>query len=328
MSRPTTWGVPRTDGGQNVTPTEYATRDDDSLDGLLSSHKDPGVPAYAVAGTFYIDDTSTPWQWNFYDGADAIIIAEFNPTANKARYRKYKGADIASASTLVIGNDGNFFNVTGTTNITGISTVAEGLEIELRFTGVLTLEASVDFVLLTDGDITTSAGDTAKFIQTSSTQWTMVSYARKNGQAVTPTSPPAASETVAGIIEIADRAEMIAGTNNGLAVTASNIQHSRHAIKAYVYFNGTGATGIGAQKNISSTVDRSTGRYGFNFAVTFTDANASIGVGIAENSFNEFIVIDNVFLPTATSYSIFVVDKTGQPRDNPRVHMIWTGDLV
>lgn len=49
-----------------------------------------------------------------------------------------KGSDIASASTITLPNDGNFFVVTGTTNITNINSASPGIY-TLKFNGVLTL---------------------------------------------------------------------------------------------------------------------------------------------------------------------------------------------
>lgn len=72
-----------------------------------------------------------------------------------------KGADIASATTLVLGTDGNYFDVTGTTAITAI-TVAAGTPFMLQFDGVLTLTHHATNLNLPGGsNIITSAGDRA-----------------------------------------------------------------------------------------------------------------------------------------------------------------------
>ncbi len=56
--------------------------------------------------------------------------------AGQLRFKK--GADIASASPLVLGTDGNYFDVTGSTGFSAI-TVAAGALFMLQFDGALTL---------------------------------------------------------------------------------------------------------------------------------------------------------------------------------------------
>lgn len=57
------------------------------------------------------------------------------------RIKAAKGADIAAAATFTAGIDGNFFTVTGNTNIDFITTTAwtSGSELTLEFTGTPTL---------------------------------------------------------------------------------------------------------------------------------------------------------------------------------------------
>ena len=80
MSQATTWSVPVV---SPASPTTMATRMDESLDALLSSHKGGSRPAYAVAGTTWIDDTGTPWIVYTYTGAVDIAIGEINATTEE-----------------------------------------------------------------------------------------------------------------------------------------------------------------------------------------------------------------------------------------------------
>lgn len=74
-----------------------------------------------------------------------------------------QGADIASASTLDLsGVTGDCVDVTGTTGITAI-TLAEGRQVTVRFTGILTLTHGSSLVLPKSSNITTAAGDYAIF---------------------------------------------------------------------------------------------------------------------------------------------------------------------
>lgn len=88
-----------------------------------------------------------------------------------------KGADISSATALTVGTDGNYFDVTGTTTITSISTVWVGAVVKLHFDGILTLtHHATDLVLPGEANITTAAGDEAEFIEYASGDWRCINY--------------------------------------------------------------------------------------------------------------------------------------------------------
>lgn len=111
----------------------------------------------------------------------------FNKTVTMgAAFNANKGADIASATTTDIGAaTGNFIHVTGTTTITGLGTIQAGTERTVRFAGVLTLtHNATSLILPTGANITTAAGDTARFISEGSGNWRCVSYNRSTGVAV------------------------------------------------------------------------------------------------------------------------------------------------
>lgn len=94
-----------------------------------------------------------------------------------------KGADLASAATLTLGTDGNFFDVTGAVTITAISSKASGTIIGLQFDGSLTLTYNATSVILPGStSITTQAGDIAFFQSEGSGNWRCVSYLPRNGR--------------------------------------------------------------------------------------------------------------------------------------------------
>lgn len=99
-------------------------------------------------------------------------------------YKGTKGADLASASTVNIGAaTGNVVHITGTTTITAFDSVAAGVERTLVFDGALTLtHNSTSLILPTGGNITTSAGDTARMMSEGSGNWRCLAYNRKSGQ--------------------------------------------------------------------------------------------------------------------------------------------------
>jgi hypothetical protein len=99
-----------------------------------------------------------------------------------------RGTDIASATTLAIPvGGGGYYEVTGTTTITGINSQRSGLEIELRFVTALTLTNGANFALIGGADVKIEAGDIARFrnvssVGTSGTSWRMVSITRATGE--------------------------------------------------------------------------------------------------------------------------------------------------
>jgi len=111
MSQATTWSVPLV---APASPTLMATRMDDSLGALLSGHKGGSRPAYAVAGTTWIDDTSTPWVVNVWTGSVDIPIGEINATTEE--FFPYTGAGLVVTEGRMIGEPFVLFD-----NITGVS---------------------------------------------------------------------------------------------------------------------------------------------------------------------------------------------------------------
>lgn len=92
----------------------------------------------------------------------------------------------------------------------------------------------------------------------------------------------AASETVAGIVELATNAEVITGTDTARAVTPASMKAGlnasgtapTYACRAWVNFNGvTASFGINASGNVSSVTDSGDGRYSINFTTALPDAN-------------------------------------------------------
>jgi hypothetical protein len=69
-----------------------------------------------------------------------------------------KGGDISSASPLVIDTDGNYFDVTGTTNFAAM-TVESGNFFMLQFDGALTITHGSGIELPGAANLTTAAGD-------------------------------------------------------------------------------------------------------------------------------------------------------------------------
>lgn len=148
-----------------------------------------------------IISNGTTWYSLFLQGGVARVAANnaftgnntfagtsvFNNTVTvNAALNTAKGTDIASAATTAIGAaTGNFIHITGTTTITSFGTVAAGITRDVEFDAALVLtHNATSLILPTGANITTAAGDTARFVSEGSGNWRCLSYQLKNGQAL------------------------------------------------------------------------------------------------------------------------------------------------
>ena len=95
----------------------------------------------------------------------------------------FKGTNIASAATTNLANaTGNFVDITGTTTITGLGTVAAGQLFFLRFTGALTFTHNATSLILPGAaNITTANGDVACMLSLGAGNWVCAGYQRAGG---------------------------------------------------------------------------------------------------------------------------------------------------
>lgn len=92
-----------------------------------------------------------------------------------------KGADIASASTLTLGTDGNTFDVTGTTGITAISAKTAGTVIILRaITGFTITHNATSLILWNNQNFTMGANDVLVLVSNGSGNWMEVARKSNN----------------------------------------------------------------------------------------------------------------------------------------------------
>lgn len=83
-----------------------------------------------------------------------------------------KGAAIASAATLTLTEDGDYFDVTGTTTVTAISARRSGARITLQFSGALTLTHNATSLILQGAtNLVTAAGDVLTFVSNGAGNW-------------------------------------------------------------------------------------------------------------------------------------------------------------
>jgi hypothetical protein len=111
-----------------------------------------------------------------------------------------KGSDIASATTTDIAGTSGFFNdITGTTTITGLGTVATGIHKVIKFEGALTLTHNATSLILPGGaNITTADGDIGWFISEGSGNWRCIHYTRASGKPVVQVTQATSQATTSG----------------------------------------------------------------------------------------------------------------------------------
>ncbi|SUZ93802.1 uncharacterized protein METZ01_LOCUS46656 [marine metagenome] len=92
-----------------------------------------------------------------------------------------KGADIASAATVVIGTDGSYFDITGTTGISTQFTVDAGRRFTLQFNGAVTITDNAAITLSGAANFTTAAGDILSFVATAANTVVQTGYSLVDG---------------------------------------------------------------------------------------------------------------------------------------------------
>lgn len=166
-------------------------------------------------------DLSTTAASNSPAGTEAPNNADDHFRAAYAilRTTNAKGSDIASATTTDIGAaTAEFVDVTGTTTITGLGTIAAGIVRTVRFTGALTLTHNATSLILPgSANITTANGDVAMFRSLGSGNWKCVSYIRQDGKAVVTTL----SDDAVTASSLADSALGVAMINGTLTATVA-----------------------------------------------------------------------------------------------------------
>jgi hypothetical protein len=103
-----------------------------------------------------------------------------------------KGADIASAATVVIGTDGSYFDITGTTGISTQFTVDAGRRFTLQFDGAVTITDNAAITLSGAANFTTAAGDILSFVAVAANTVVQTGYSLVDGGS--PVAPAAGGD--------------------------------------------------------------------------------------------------------------------------------------
>ena len=148
-------------------------------------------------------------------GGDTVSVStDLNANYDVIDGMHYKGSDVASASSLAIGDEenGSYRDITGTTGVTAISARNAGQVVRFQFDGAVTLTHNSTSLILPGGsDYTTVAGDVLQFVSEGSGNWRMISGTR----------PP---------LHLADATDLHFGTGDDAVIRWSTGDSSNHAL--------------------------------------------------------------------------------------------------
>jgi len=191
-----------------------------------------------------------------------------------------KGADIASASTIVIGKDGSYFDITGTTGI-GTMTVDAGRIFTLQFDGAVILTHSSTLYLAGAANFTTEANDHLTFVAVAANDVRQIGAGLKDGG-----SPVAASGGGGAFIALATTTASGAAS---VAFTSSDgINHSlygRYLITGHkIVPNGDNNLNVRLSDDNGSSYEADTGDYAWGVHANDMDGATSTNYGAANAS--------------------------------------------
>lgn len=155
--------------------TKLSLRDSDGVEVFSVDSNGTIVQSGALtSSTQILPLTATPAQtaegevkWDTDD--DQLTVGD--GTSRRVFQPFNKGTDIASATTVTLAND-QYYHVTGTTTVTGLSTKPAGYMVTLEFDGALQLTYNATSFILRGGlNVQTVAGDVFTFRSEGSGNW-------------------------------------------------------------------------------------------------------------------------------------------------------------
>lgn len=259
----------------------------------------------------------------------------------------------AKASTFTLGatDNGKILRCTGTytINMDAAATLGDGWKVVIinEGTGTLTIDGDgsetingattlalstqygyailsgngTSFVGITQTDLLDEDDLTSDSDTKGATQQSIKAY-------VDAATPPSATTSAEGIVELATAAEVAAETA-GKVVTADIVSSNPYLAKGYAKFNAGGTLAV--SKNVTSVTDNGTGDFTVNWDTNFADADYVV-VGSCETSTAggaayQFWINDAGSNPSAGSTDVGTADYDGAPLEDPsNIHVVAFGD--
>lgn len=215
-----------------------------------------------------------------------------------------KGADVASAGTLVLGTGGNYFNVTGTMTITDI-TVPAGTLFMLEFDDILILTHNGTTLTLPSGaNITTAAGDTLIGFATATDTVKVLPYTRADGTPLVSGPTLETPQTTTSGTE-KDFTSLRSGITKIMVmfdgVSTSGTSPLTIQLGDSGGFETTGYTGVSERVGTSRALTAT----GFNVgtvAAATDDADGQVELNLLDSSTNTWTIGGEVAENTTTTY--------------------------
>lgn len=220
-----------------------------------------------------------------------------------------KGADVAStAGTITLGDDGNYFDITGTAAITGITAKTAGTRVTLQFDSTASLVDGGNLKL--NGNLT-GAAEVQITLTCDGTNW----FEDSRSNAGTPAS--------------ASQANMEAASDNSVMVTPLAMKWHPGVAKAWCVFNGTGTPAMTTNYNMDASItDNGTGDWTVSFTTDFSSANYAItGMANRQSSTDGcFLGLNSSSTFAAGTVRIVTTLPGGSQFDSSYVSLVAFGD--
>lgn len=220
-----------------------------------------------------------------------------------------KGADVASvAGAITLGDDGNYFDITGTNAITSITAKTAGTQVVLQFDSTASLVDGSNLKL--QGNFQ-GAAEAQITLVSDGTNWFEVS--RNNITTVS----------------AADQSGMETGSSTTTYVSPGRQHYHPSAAKAWCKFNGAtaGTNAPTAGYNVTSVTRNSAGNYTINFTTAFSSANYCLVPCGARNEGGGDSSVTQIYSQSTSSAVILTVDGGFSPADFDIVCVVCFGDL-
>ncbi len=219
-----------------------------------------------------------------------------------------KGADVAStAGTITLGDDGNYFDITGTAAITSITAKSAGTQVVLQFDSTASLVDGSNLKLAGNFQ---GAAESQIMLSSDGTNWFEVSR-----------SPITA-------LAAASQAEMETATATTVYVTPGRTQYHPGVAKAWCSFNGTGTPAMIVSHNMDASItDGGAGIWTVSFTTDFSSGSYCATFGVLGNGGDLFGVnIQAGSTPAAGSVILTAWNSVGGAVDLAMVNMAVYGD--
>ncbi|PXW78902.1 hypothetical protein BZA02_109122 [Ruegeria sp. P4] len=270
-------------------------------DALNSGHSGVGRPAYAKAGTTWIEVAGNIWKLNIFDGTNDITLFEINtstnslssPIFNADLYLRKTGGTVTGSLNLI----GRVVAGTGSGAVALTTNDGQGnCNITFNHEGGVPdsdnpAQSAVRISFATDQNaascIFSLADSTTQGLPVATEEVLRLSLGEAHFTKNMKTLGHLAADRAVGDW-IATKPEAEAGTSNDQIMTPLRTVNSiaaNQAVQAWVNFNGTGTPTIRDAHNVTSITDNGTGDYTVNFTTAMPDANYAVfGAGRFDES--------------------------------------------